>query len=193
MKKTMLATLALSLAAGMSPFFAAAQTAADAQEKPAEDKSRPSMPRLFFDSEQRRILEVLRQDIISQDSSEFEEFVPVVFPQERLIDEELDAGIDNASTFQREQDVIRMNAFIRNRKTGDAAFWINGEKFEVADGAGVLRREGLRSVQADEAAGGGAITGVDSVSNARFVLKVGQQLGRDGEVSENYTVVRVKK
>ncbi|MGU9951106.1 MAG: hypothetical protein ACNYPH_02110 [Gammaproteobacteria bacterium WSBS_2016_MAG_OTU1] len=163
--------------------------AVDSASTEEEVRRRPSMPKLFFAPEQRRILEVLRQEVIPQESIEFEEFVPLVFEQETVGDVIIELEDEEV---ERQEDIV-INAFIRNRKTNEASFWANGEQHEMSDEAGVLSRNGLVQLAADAEAGGGAITGLDGVSRARFVIKVGQQLIKNGEVDETYPVVIRKR
>ena len=152
-----------------------------------ELQNRPVMPRLFFTNEQRRILEVVRQEVISEQNLNFDEFVPLVLAQQEsiIVDEDLSRDYD-----------IQINAYIRNRKSDEGSVWVNGiegEQFRnisLNDRAGIWGREGLGELTFNDSR---EITGLDVANNSRFVLRVGQKLAGDGEASETYPVIIVKK
>ena len=166
----------------LSAMFVAA--AANAQETEGDNAAaegiRPQMPRLFFTNEQRRILEVVRQEFITEENLEFAEFAPLLIEQQETIEEE---------EIGRNYD-LQMAAFVRNRSSGDGVLWINNEQYSLNDVSGVLGREGLDglSLGAD-----GVISGADSINNSRFVVRIGQTLKGDGAVHEAYPVIIVKK
>ena len=56
---------------GEAPAAAAAAVDAASDGIALDDSVRPSMPRLFFTNEQRRILEVVRQEFITEENLEF--------------------------------------------------------------------------------------------------------------------------
>ncbi|MGI9307111.1 MAG: hypothetical protein ACR2P5_07405 [Gammaproteobacteria bacterium] len=163
---------------------AAGQVGAQAaEEDKKDDRSRPVMPRLFFSNEQRRILEVVRQEFITEAALEFEEFVPFVLAQQELVEEVEDV-------FLRNED-FRVDALVRNRKTGAGAMWLNSDQYGFEDVSGALNREGLTEIAPE--LDGTSIVGIDIFNNSRFVVKVGQKLIKDGEVDETYPVVIVKR
>lgn len=147
-------------------------------------ETRPAMPRLFFTNQQRRILEVIRQEYVTEETLDHQEFVPFVLEQQEVAD------VAEAE-FIRETD-FRVDAFVRNRKTGSSLIWLNNQQYELGDASGILTREGLSELGADAAEVGG-LTGRDVYNNSRFVVKVGQSLVADGDVVETYPVVIVKK
>ena len=162
-------------------FVAAAANAQEAEDdNAAAEGIRPQMPRLFFTNEQRRILEVVRQEFITEENLEFAEFAPLLIEQQETIEEE---------EIGRNYD-LQMAAFVRNRSSGDGVLWINNEQYSLNDVSGVLGREGLDglSLGAD-----GVISGADSINNSRFVVRIGQTLKGDGAVHEAYPVIIVKK
>ena len=174
----------LMFALSAAAFFAVAAVApvyAQESQDGAEDGARPQMPRLFFTNEQRRILEVVRQEFITEDNLEFAEFAPLLIEQQETIESE--------DQFRRSRS-LRVDAIIRNRGTGGGALWINHERYSLEDISGALERDGLGGMMFES---GGAISGTDSINNSRFVLKVGQNLADDGEVNETYPVVVIKK
>ena len=85
---------------------------------------------------------------------------------------------------------LRVDAFIRNRRSGAGLLWMNNEQYPLDDSSGVLGREGLDGLSFENS---GEIAGTDSVNNSRFILRVGQKLAGDGEISETYPVIVVKK
>lgn len=157
------------------------QDAAPTGAASESESVRPTMPRLFFTNEQRRILEVVRQEFITEENLEFAEFAPLLIEQQETLEEEDSIG--------RNYD-LSVVAYIRNRSSGGGVLWMNGEQYSLDDDSGVLGREGLDKLSLES---NGAISGTDSVNNSRFVLKVGQKLAGDGEVNETYPVVIVKK
>ncbi len=174
-----------TLVAGVLVLSATAARGQEVQDGLASDgfETRPGMPRLFFTNQQRRILEVIRQEYVTEETLDHQEFVPFVLEQQEV------AEVDDAE-FTRESD-FRVDAFVRNRKTGSSVVWLNNQQYELGDKSGILTREGLAELGADSAAAG--VTGRDIYNNSRFVLKVGQSLVADGEVIETYPVVIVKK
>lgn len=145
-------------------------------------EARPTMPRLFFTNEQRRILEVVRQEFITEENLEFAEFAPLLIEQQETLDveeEQLGRAYD-----------LSVHAFIRNRSSGEGRVWINNEAYPLQDESGVLQREGLDGLTLES---GGEFAGTDVINNSRFVVKVGQKLAGDGEVNETYPVIIVKK
>lgn len=184
MKNNALYALMTVLVLFMAP--AHGQEDQPSQSEEFGEQSRPTMPRLFFTNQQRRILEVVRQEYITEEVLEQQEFVPLVLAQQEAVEE-----VDELA-FTRENN-FRINAFVRNRKTGSGIVWLNNARYELGDNTGILfREEGLSELMPD-AATDGSITGVDTYNNSRFVLKVGQSLATDGEVNEVYPVVIVKK
>lgn len=185
-----LATMLVMLAAlTVSVVHNAAQAQEQAETSAVEvdgEEGRPAMPRLFYTNEQRRILEVVRQELIAEESLEFEEFVPLVLAQQEVL--EVIAGEELAA---REHD-LQMNAYIRNRKSGSAVLWINDESYQLTseDGSGVLSFEGIDGLVMQN---DGSVEGLDSPNGTRFVVRVGQKLAGDGEVNETYPVVVIKK
>ncbi|MGI9297472.1 MAG: hypothetical protein ACR2QC_06185 [Gammaproteobacteria bacterium] len=165
-------------AAPVSPVSDAAPDAAGSSAA-----NRPAMPRLFFTNEQRRILEVVRQEFITEENLEFAEFAPLLIEQQETVD------VAEEEEFARDYD-LRVEAFIRNRSSGDGRIWINNEPYPLRDESGVLQREGLDGLVLGS---DGAISGMDSLNNSRFMVKVGQKLAGDGEVNETYPVIIVKK
>lgn len=162
-----------------------------AQEEQSESiesggETRPVMPSLFYSNEQRRILEILRQGYIASDSAlEFEEYAPLVLVQEELVIEEENPG--------REQD-LQINAFIRNTKTGKSLIWLNGQARQLEDLADERNGEGLVNFNIHLADDGSIVgDGIDSINQSKFQLKVGQTLEKQGEISETYPIVIVKK
>lgn len=176
-----------ALAAGVLALSAAAARAQEEQAGAggAEAESRPGMPRLFFTNQQRRILEVVRQEYVSKEILDQEEFVPFILTQQEVID------VDEAS-LTRENN-FRVDALVRNRKTGSGVVWLNNTRYELGGKSdSLLQEEGLSKLESD-AAGYGSITGTDTYNKSRFLVKVGQSLATDGEVNEIYPVVIVKK
>lgn len=149
---------------------------------------RPEMPRLFFSGEQRRVLEAVRQDVIAEESFEEENFVPLILRQEQ---------IDLTPEQQERTDALVFDSFIRNRSTGKGSWWgKEGEERQFSTGkADDLSRQGVVQFEpsTDQSKDGdGAIVGIDRFNKTRFILKVGQQLLPDGEISETYPVVLKK-
>ncbi len=156
-------------------------------EDEAESQNRPGMPALFFSNEQRRILEVVRQEIISEESLDFDEFVPLVLTQSGTVEQQ-----DTASEVSsiRSHDV-QLNAYVQNRSSGSGFVWINNVAYPLADTEGFLQREDyLENLSFNEA---GEMTGLDIANNSRFVLRVGQKLAGNGDATETYPVIIVKK
>ena len=166
-------------------------TAAYGQEEPVAEEeegfqSRPAMPRLFFTNQQRRILEVVRQEYVTEEALEHQEFVPLVLAQQEVAEESDELELVRENNF-------RINAFVRNKKTGSGMVWLNNARYEFGDTSGILfREEGLSDIT-PEVGSDGSITGVDTYNKSRFILKVGQSLATDGEINEIYPVVIVKK
>ena len=149
----------------------------------AASDDRPAMPRLFYTNEQRRILEVVRQEFITQENIEFSEFTPLLIEQQETLDIEEVAG--------RQYD-LRVDAYIHNHKSGSSVLWLNKDQYALKkDGAGSsLSQERLNEI---ELSTDGTLSGVDEANKSRFFIKVGQKLTGDGEINETYPIVIIKK
>ena len=183
MLKILLAAMIMSV---LPTTVYAQEESSELTEEDSSGASRPVMPSLFYSNEQRRILEILRQGYIASDSAlEFEEYAPLVLVQEELVITEENPG--------RGQD-LQINAFIRNTKTGKSSIWINGQERRVEDLTDERNREGLVDLNIQRADDGSIIgDGIDSINRSRFQLRVGQTLEKQGEISETYPIVIVKK
>ena len=160
------------------------QAEADAE---VENENRPNMPGLFFSNEQRRILEVVRQEIISEESLDFDEFVPLVLTQQQEGVEQLETSAVAATRGHE----VQLNAYVQNRSAGTGFVWINNVAYPLEDTEGFLERQDyLENLSFNEA---GEMTGMDTANNSRFVLRVGQKLARNGDATETYPVIIVKK
>ena len=163
------------------------QTETEAElEAEVENENRPGMPGLFFSNEQRRILEVVRQEIISEESLDFDEFVPLVLTQQEGVEQQETSAVEAT----RGHDV-QLNAYVHNRSSGSGFVWINNVAYPLEDTEGFLQRQDyLENLSFNEA---GEMTGTDTANNSRFILRVGQKLASNGDATETYPVIIVKK
>ena len=168
----------------VAAFSAYGQSNEDASAVAADG---PAMPTLFFTGEQRRLLEAVRQEFISHEDLAIDEFVPLVLRQELVeLEDESEENLRGKS--------VQINALVRNRQTGRAKIWLNGEQFDLRDSSGVLDRDGLSALGSGTTDSGSlSIVGTDTFNLSRFVLKVGQRLSGDGEVDETYPVIIIRK
>ena len=154
------------------------------QSNEAGSEARPGMPSLFFSNEQRRILEVVRQEIISEESLEFDEFVPLVLTQQDILDTEDEVGSGRGHE-------VQLNAYVRNRNSGGGFVWINNVAYPLEDNEGFLQRQDyLEDLSFNDSR---EMTGLDIANRSRFVLRVGQKLTGTGDATETYPVVIIKK
>ena len=149
--------------------------------------SRPTMPNLFFTREQRRILEAIRQGVIEKDTFVADDFLPLV-----ILDEAIPEGEE--ATNERSKE-INIDAFIRNRSSGNVFISANGEWLNVGEDNELLGLSGV-SINADELSSGAdssIVRGEDFYNSSDFELKVGQVLEKDGHINEQLPVIRKKK
>ena len=179
----MMISAAVSAVLLLSPAWGQSAANDGGEEKASED-FRPEMPRLFYTSEQRRVLEAVRQDVISEENFEEDTFTPLILKQEQ---------IDLTPTQKVRNDPVVFDSFIRNRKTGKGLWWGKGEEHQFSSSADddLSRQQGILRF-APSKDGDGSIVGIDKFNKTRFILKVGQQLLPDGEISETYPVVLKK-
>lgn len=169
---------AMALLAATGALLAAPALAQEQAQNDDQAAARPGMPRLFFSPEERRILEALRRDLISEAGPAFDEFDPIQ-QGDNLEDLDIDLG--------REAQ-LQLNALVRNRSTGKTRLWVNNEPVGLDDrgGAPALDRHGVSRLSPDSQ---GAVTGVDSPNQSLFRLHVGQRLTEEGEVRETLPVI----
>ncbi|MBE8157817.1 MAG: hypothetical protein HAW59_00230, partial [Betaproteobacteria bacterium] len=75
-----------TLVAGVLVLSATAARGQEVQDGLESDgfETRPGMPRLFFTNQQRRILEVIRQEYVTEETLDHQEFVPFVLEQQEV-------------------------------------------------------------------------------------------------------------
>ncbi len=179
---------ALLLAAAL----AAPGAPALAQQDETIAREEGDMLRLFFTSEQRRILEAVRQGLLKdEDLDRVQEIATAAlmeFEAETSGEEQLEIGefldFDVPEVRERGRSVnLAVDGFIR---VGDrnSTLLVNGQMMEAAD---LLNMQGIE-VNHFKSDSDGAVLAVDMVSRKRIVLKPGQTISTSGNVEENLAV-----
>lgn len=185
----LLGAAALACAAALWPAGPArAQEATDTISREEGD-----MLRLFFTSEQRRILEAVRQGLLKDEAldrvQEIATAALMEFESETQgVGEELEIGefldFDNPQVRERGRSTdVTVDGFIR---IGDrnSTLLVNGRMMEAPD---LLNAQGIE-VNRFKSDTKGSLIAVDMVSKQRIVLKPGQTISTSGSVRENLAV-----
>jgi hypothetical protein len=170
-------------------FFASALAPAGAQEtsQGGAAKSGPTMPRLFYTKEQRRVLEAVRQEVIDvEDVIDEDQFLSLEVEEDAL-DLAVVTNESSPEAAPRRGALVRINGYIRKKgEEGKSVFWINSEMISQEEKDVLLRRGGL-DIAFD--AKDGVIEGNDQYNKSEFSVKVGQVITPEGFVDETLPVV----
>lgn len=150
------------------------------------------MLRLFFTSEQRRILEAVRQGLLKdEDLDRVQEIATAAlmeFEAETSGEEQLEIGefldFDVPEVRERGRSVnLAVDGFIR---VGDrnSTLLVNGQMMEADE---LYNMQGIE-VNRFRGDSDGSVLAVDMVSRKRIVLKPGQTISTSGSVEENLAV-----
>ena len=162
------------------------------EELEAESKNRASgevtMPSLFYTNEQRRLLEIVRQEIVTESQLDFDEFVPLVLQHS----EEDFADLPDELNKPVRTNELKFNAYIKNNSSGTGYLWINNVAYPMNDENNFIKKdtalESLSFLKNDT-----GLIGKDTSSNSRFMVKVGQKISTNGDLLETYPVIKVRR
>ena len=183
------------LVAIMLPIPLYAQSTSDPEEVVNGQQSRPEMPGLFFHKEQRRVLEAVRQGVVQEQDFDIEEFVPVVILEEILPEEIEQIVVGDLPQRQQRAQAYNFDAYVLNRKNGNAMLWLNGKRIDIEKDTDLLARQGIivQSEEEDFGIKNGIFYGSDVYNSSNFEIKVGQSIGIDGGVEERLPVININK
>ena len=152
-----------------------------AEEPPS---TAPVMPPLFFTNEERRLLEIVRQEIISKEQLNFDEYVPLILQQN-------ENTVTEKSKVQERGDDIKFNAYVRNNSNNKTVVWLNNHAYVLDSRDEILNKEKL--IDGMSVGDGGALVGKDTVNNNNFKILVGQKINKQGDINETYPIITIKK
>ena len=143
----------------------------------------PDMQVLFLTTEQRRVLEAVRQELVDVDVLESEDFVPVVLREQALGSEE--------ELFPDRIQPLNIDAIIKRHSDSKSFVFINGQLYDVEKDKRFLEKIN-KLVVSNQDVDGSAIEGVDKNSKRKFRISVGQTITNRGDVLERLPVIIVK-
>ena len=186
------AALAVPAYAQSTDEAAQAEAEAAAVEAESQGADRPDMPPLFFRVEQRRVLEAVRQGIVTNEDFEIEEFAPVLIQEDPILP--LETAAEPLVNRERSQQ-YSFDAYIVNHSTGKTKLWLNGQEIDADEDAEGLERRGLTGDEEGEnlRIKDGNLAGSDHFNGSKFRARVGQIIDVNGAVEETLPVIRINK
>lgn len=151
----------------------------------AADDGTPQMRRVFFSTEERQSLEILRRDQAAAELEESTKVFPII-----LHEEPFEGGEE--VVLERDQDEpMLVHAVVRRYSDGKTFLWIGDERFDVQrDGEFLDKTRHLVLDQSQISPDG--VFGVDRISERRFQVRVGQSIDYQGRVRDNYPAIVVR-
>lgn len=178
------------LSEGEDGEYAAESESAEGAEgtENAEDATQsgaPQMRRIFFSTEERQALEILRRDQAAVALEESNKIFPVILHEEPF------GGGEDFVLARDEEEPLLVHAVVRRYSDGKTFLWIGDERFDVQrDGEFLDKTRHLVLDQAQISQDG--VFGVDRISERRFQIRVGQSIDYEGRVRDNYPAIVVR-